>query len=799
MSEEEIYNNSLPRKQIQVSPRELVLKYLRFIPWVAISVLFMLVLAFLKLRYSTPIYKVSGKILVKKNSNPYSNSNEKFDDIFMMQGNNNNLNDEIEIIKSRLMATRVVKSLELNKQYLNKGKIRTTTIRTQDMPFTFELQNIKDSSQGFSDVVTTSGEQQFRLNESPTLYSFGQWIDMPNGSFRLVRTSQSFKGFNSNVFIVSQASIEDMAAGLSSSILVTQGGEYNSNVVLIGYETDNTKLGESIVNQFMKEYQMAGLEDKKQIAVNTLAFIDTQLMAAKQDLGNVEKNLQSFQESNRIFSPEQQSKLFIDELTESNKQGLELGLKLKVTEYLRKYISDKKNTNPIVASALGIEEPSLIGQIAEFNKLQIERERAIKGTPVGNPLIQSMDLTIERLRSDMLENLSHVAATYNMAISEIGKKGSEANLQIQKLPLRQKQLLEKTREQKILEELYSYLLQKKLETSIASVSTISNIKVLEHARASSIPVSPNRQGVYSFFLLIGLAIPVAIVFLRELLNDKVKSKTDIEKVTNTPVLGEVGHAEEAGALVVKQNNRQYIAEQFRIIRSNIKYIIPKVDKPVMMVTSSFSGEGKSFISTNLGAVLAISGKKTVILEFDIRKPKIMEGLGLKERKGITNFIVGNLDINEIVYPVPGQENLFVIPCGPLPPNPAEMLLDEKVALLFEKLKKQFDVIIVDTAPVGLVSDAITLGQHISASVYIVRHNYTLKKQLQLVDSLYTQSKLPHMCIVINDVNASGGGYYGYGYDNYGYGYGYGIGPKTNHSGGYFEKETRKRSWWPFKK
>jgi capsular exopolysaccharide synthesis family protein len=406
-----------------------------------------------------------------------------------------------------------------------------------------------------------------------------------------------------------------------------------------------------------------------------------------------------------------------------------------------------------------------------------------------------MDVAIEKLRKDILESLMHVGKTYQMAIQEISKKGSNVDLQIQKLPKRQKELLEVVRQQKILEELYSYLLQKKLETSIASVSTISNIKVLEYARASGLPVSPNRQSLYVLFFVIGLAIPLGIIFLKEVLNDKVKTKADIERVTTTPVLGEIGHAEESGALVVTQNNRQYIAEQFRIIRSNLQYIIPKQDKPVMMVTSSFSGEGKSFITTNLGAVLAVSGKKTVILEFDIRKPKIMDGLGLKERKGITNYIVGNLNIQEIIYPVPGVENLFVIPCGPVPPNPAEMLLDAKVVTLFQELKRLYDIVIIDTAPVGLVSDALTLGQFANAAVYIVRHNYTLKKQLGLVDNLYKSGKLPHMSIVINDVSVGGGGYYGYGY-GHNYGYGYRQGSNVGHSG-YFENGKRKNSWWQF--
>jgi capsular exopolysaccharide synthesis family protein len=292
-------------------------------------------------------------------------------------------------------------------------------------------------------------------------------------------------------------------------------------------------------------------------------------------------------------------------------------------------------------------------------------------------------------------------------------------------------------------------------------------------------------------MFMGIAIPVGIVFLIEFLNDKVKSKSDIEQISSAPILGEIGHADEANTLVVTKNNRKFVAEQFRIIRSNLQYILPKVDKPVLLVTSSFSGEGKSFISTNLGSVIALSGKRTVILEFDIRKPKIMQGLGLHERKGITNYLVGSVGLQEVIHPVPNADNLFVMPCGPVPPNPAEMLLNERVKTLFSELKSQFDAIIIDTAPVGLVSDSITLARYADASVYIVRHGYTIKKQIQLIEDLYQQKKLPHLSIIINDIKSSSsyGGYYGYG----GYGYGYGYGYNTNGDGGYFESGTSKKS------
>lgn len=760
------------KRQLGISPREVVMKYARYLPWAVISMALMLMLAYLKLRYSTPVYTVSGKLLVARNTN--RGGGDKFEDIFMMQSSSNNLNNEMEIIRSKLVAERVVRSLGLQLSYANKGKIRTSSVHPKDMPFEWQIHSLTDSFKSVQYLVTAVNETQYRLNMQPALYNYNQTVTMPDCEFRLVRRSVALNNFASNEFIIAWTPTESVTASLGGSIKVDKVNDF-SDVLGLSYETENTPIGVDIVNSYMEQYQKFGLEDKKQQADNTLSFIKDQLDTVRTELGGVERNLQGARERNRVFVPEQQSLLYFNELSESNKQITEQSLRLKIVEYLIKYITDKKNVYRLVPGSLGIDEPSLLQQIAEFNRLQLERETTLKTTTEANPMVVSLNTGIEKIRNDMLENLNNVKHTYVVALEDLNKKSAGANSEINTIPAKEKQLLEITRQQKILQELFSFLLQKKLETSIASASTISNVRVLQPAMSSNVPVSPNRKGLYMLALLLGLAIPTGIIVLKEYLNDKVASKDDVEKLTSTPVIGEVSHADEGGALVVTRNNRQYIAEQFRIIRSNFQYILPKSDKPVILVTSSFSGEGKSFISTNLGAVLAISGKRTVVLEFDIRKPKIMEGLGLNERKGITNFIVGSLSLQEIVYAVPGQENLYVIPCGPVPPNPAEMLLDEKVDQLFRDLKLQFDAIIIDTAPVGLVSDAITLGKHANACIYIVRHNYTFKKQVKLIDELYNSQKLPHLSIIINDLKASGGyGSYGYGGNSYGYGYGYGY-------------------------
>jgi tyrosine-protein kinase Etk/Wzc len=291
------------------------------------------------------------------------------------------------------------------------------------------------------------------------------------------------------------------------------------------------------------------------------------------------------------------------------------------------------------------------------------------------------------------------------------------------------------------------------------------------------------------YLLLGALLPTGFVVLREVLQDKISGKADVEKYTTAPILGEIGHSEGSQTLIVTQNSRRLISEQFRIIRTNLQYMIAKVQKPVIMVTSSFSGEGKSFISTNMGAVMALSGKKTVIMEFDIRKPKIVSGLDLKRKMGITNYIIGKASFSELLIKVNGVDDLYVIPCGPIPPNPSEILLDHKLDELMKEVMENFDVVIMDTAPIGLVSDAINLNRFSNCTLYITRQGYTFRKQLGLVEDLYVNKKLPGLCVLINDVKTEGGyygGYYGGGYGYYG---GYGYGKQSD----YFEHESGGKS------
>lgn len=765
--------NGQDAKPKVISPRELLLRYLPFLPWVLASIFLFLVLAYLKLRYSPNIYNVTSTILVKDQSASAARG-EKLEEMLFAQPNKN-INDEIQMIRARNMAKRVVKSMGLEVQYFSQGKIRTSQIYTNESPFILNKIFLKDSSANFTLTIKVLNDNQFALTEDGQPINFNQPFETRDGRFSLIRTNFPFSSYSSNLFMITYAPAERRAAELAGNLSASQSGESN-NILLLVYATENTKIGIDIVNQWMSEYAKAGLEDKKQTAVFALNFINDQMDTVRQELGGVERNLQGYREKNKVINPELQADNFFSSLSELDKEITKQEVQLQVVDNLIAYVSDNRNPYRKVGSTLGIEEPSLISQIGEFNKLQVQREALLKTTTSINPMVIDLETTIEKLRVDILQNLRNVRQAYQLTVNNLSARNRETGREISLIPAKEKQLLDITRRQKILEELYSFLLQKKFETSIGSASTISNVRVIEPASTSGVPVMPDRKGTYTMAFFLGLLIPSLIIFLMEYLNDKVKSREDIQRATQAPIIGEVGHAEDKQTLVVSRNSRRFISEQFRIIRTNLQYVVPKDDKVVILVTSSSSGEGKSFISTNIGAVMALTGKKTVIMEFDIRKPKVLSSLNIPKSTGISNFIIGKASFEDLPIPVPGNDNLFVIPCGPVPPNPAEILLEERLNELMAKTKAHFDVVIIDTAPVGLVSDAIMLGRFADATLYIVRHEHTYKKQLQLLNEIYTNHRLPKLSLIINDIKSGGGygryyGYGGYGYTGYGYGYG----------------------------
>ena len=785
-------------RKTDFSTREFLVKYIYIIPWIFLTVSIALGVAYTRLRYISPIYSASGKVLIKQDrpsglNSGSGGSNQLIGDVVATSVNSRSMDDQMELVKSTAMARMVVRNASLQQSYYYKGSLRSTLVHHSACPIQLNILNLTDSANGISLLVKVMGNETFTVNGRANPLRFGSLFQVPQGSFVLEKKQT---GIAPNTeFICNWTPEEPLARGLAGSInvgLVTKGG----NVLNFAYSSENHMVAQDVVNGFLKAYQDYSLQDKREGSLSALAFIDDQLAQVKGDLSNVEGSLQQFREENKVIAPEAQATSSFAEAKGSDKQIMEQSIKIRFIDYMINFIKDPKNVYRSIPMVSLVNEASVGSIISEYNKQQLQREISLQTIPKDNPIIRDMELSMAKVRNEILMTLTQLKETMNEALRGFQEVELEANSELRSLPRKQRQLLDISRQQQVIQELYSSLVQRKIQISISSASTLSNIQVLEPGYSGGWPVSPNPRSFYMTALFIGLAIPIGIAVLKELLNDKINTKADIDKYTNTPFLGEVGHSDEKESLIITGSDRKIISEQFRVIRANLQYVLPRQPKSTILVTSSMSGEGKSFVSTNMAGVIAISGKKTVILEFDIRKPKILQGLGIdrKNVNGITNYLMGKATIDEIILPVQQMDNLFVVGCGPIPPNPAELLLDPKLDDLFRELKQRFDVVIIDTAPVGLVSDAIELGMHADAAVYIVRHNYTYKKQVQLVDELYKGNKLPHLSIIINDVKGSMG--YGkyYGYASYGY-IGYGYGSEQNMSN-YFDVGVKtKNSIW----
>ncbi|HVK96627.1 MAG TPA: polysaccharide biosynthesis tyrosine autokinase, partial [Flavisolibacter sp.] len=496
----------------------------------------------------------------------------------------------------------------------------------------------------------------------------------------------------------------------------------------------------------------------------------------------------AFRKQNKLIDPTTQSAAYLTRIETDNQSLNEQKVQINNALQIQEYLTNKSLDNISVPSTLGLNDPTLTTLIEEYNKLQLEKKELTDNAPPGNVLVKQKVEQVDLARRKILENVKNIRASFNNTVGALKNNTGKAVAEISQMPSKERELLDIQRDLIAKAEIYNTLLGKREEASIALASTISNTKILQEAMPNGSPVKPNRNAVRLLALVIGILLPIAIIIIIELLNDKVTSRNDIERLTDATILGEVGHSFDTEPLVVTPGNRKVIAEQFRILRSNLQYILRNHPRPVIIVTSSFSGEGKSFISTNVGAVMALTNKKTIILEFDIRKPKVLSHLRLSKKPGLSNYLLGQLKAEDLPVQVPGYDHLFVLPCGPLPPNPSEILLDAKLNDLFVYLKENFEVIVMDTAPVGMVSDAMTLSKFADCTLYIVRQGHTYKKQIGLIDEYYHDGRLPKISIVLNDVKVRAGyGYYGYGRYGYGNGYGYGYGS------GYFDDDKPSKS------
>mgnify|MGYP006093168399 CR=1 FL=1 len=764
---------------------EEIKKYLRHWKLFLLSAIFFLIAANFKLRYSTPLYSVSSSILIKDNLKAgISTELAAFEDLGIVGGrSSNNPDNEIEILKSRNIIGKVIDSLQLNVSYFTEGRVRISEMYKESSPIFFIQTAVfnKNNSNTFIVKIVDSLNYEFLDIDGDLISShvFGESVTIDNDTF-IVESNKKSKPKEGETIFVKITPKNSLINQLKSSIEITPLNK-NSSVLLLKLNGSVIEKAEDILNELVKQYNSDAVSDKNLISQNTKDFIDDRLRKIKSDLFLIDDKVKDFKDSKDITGLSEEFSLTLGSLKETNGRISLVRTQISLVNWIKDLLVEKSSTDQILPTSLGFDYSSLTDGISKYNELILLRDKVSLNAGPKNPVLMQLGSQIASAKSNLLSSLSPILKSLDIQLKDLNNEANIVLSRVKSIPTTERGFIDIRREQEIIASLYQYLLKKKEETKISLAVTVPNAKIIDVAYGSKSPIAPNRQNTYLGALLIGLLLPFSFVFLRNLLDNKIYSKKDISDIISVPFLGSIPTSDEIKKLVVTRDERTPTSEAFRLIRANLNFIIPNINKggKTIFVTSTTSGEGKSFISINTAAALALSGNKVLLMGLDFRDPKINKYLNIPEKKGITNYISDSKFIfDELKFKIPSIESLDIISSGLIPPNPSELVTKDRLEALFLEVKQKYDFIVVDTAPVNLVSDTLLMAKYADMFMYVVRANYSDKRSLVVPQELYKENKLPNVAIILNDIDSSRDDYgygYGYGYGGYGYGgYGYGA-------------------------
>ncbi len=762
----------------------LLLKYYKNWFWFVLAIAIAIGAAYYYLAITKPTYSIQGRILIKDDRYGQSSKESilKELDVFTPQ---KIIENEIEILKSNTINEKVINDLGLGVIYLDQSGLREKDLY-KDSPLTVKviLPNAKTHQEPIA--ITLAGTTQVVIDEKT--YPCGTPILTPYGTLQVTRLPNPQKINTIHVQLLPEATLVKAYQG---RLKVTTAVR-SSSVLVLAFEDTSPERGADYINRLIYFYDLASLEDKNKVAANTLKFVEDRLKLISTELTDVEKDIQNYKTTTGIVDLSAESSFFLDKVKENDALISQVNIRLGTLQELEKYVQAKPGNSSIVPATIGIEDPTLLGLIKQALDLELQREKITKTLPETSPGVEAIDNQLRTTKANIADNIQSLRKLIVNTQQKLQTSNTKLESVIRTIPQKERILLDISRQQAIKSNLYTYLLQKREETALSFASAVSDMRVVDPAKTDYVPIKPNRRLIFSIALIIGLILPTIGLWFLDFINNKVSRKAQIEEATEVPVIGEIVQAQIKTPLEVSPSSRSMLSEQIRALRTNIRFfnLNTQSDAQSILITSSISGEGKSFISLNLGASFAITDKKVLLMELDLRKPKIHKYLNVKNQKGLSTYLVGNASLDDVITQVPNYPNFFFIPCGPIPPNPAELLSSNQMNKLVGELKERFDVILMDTPPIGLVTDAQIMAPYADITVYVVRHLYTQKAFLKNVNILYKEKKFNNMSILINGIvlKKEYEYNYGYGYD-YGYGYAYKYGYHTD------EGQTKTGNGW----
>ena len=787
----------------EIDIKELLFKYLIHWPWFVGTVVACLIAAYVYLYVATPVYNISATVLIKDDKKGGSSNNVGGLDELGLNGlitSSQSIDNEIEVLRSKTLVKEVVSYLNLYVTYQDEDLIpskelyKTSPVQVNMTPQ--EAEKLKKDivvemvvqPQGSLDVNVKMDDREIQkhFEKLPAILptdrgtiSFFQATDsIP------VEGASSVQGARHITATISCPM--NVARGYCGNLVIVPTSQTTS-VVTVSLKNSSLRRGLDFINQLLEMYNRNTNNDKNEIAQKTAEFIDERIGIISKELGSTEADLETFKRDAGITDLSSDAQIALSGNAEYEKKQVENRTQISLVEDLKRYLSHSEYE--VLPSNVGLKDAALATQIDRYNEMLIERKRLLRTSTESNPAIVNLDTSIRATKANVQATIEGTLQGLFITKADLDREAKRYMRRISDAPGQERRYVSIARQQEIKAGLYLMLLQKREENAIMLAATANNAKIIDEAIADDIPVFPKRGIIYLVALVLGFVIPVAVIFLIDLTKFRVEGHADVEKLTSVPIVGDIPLTNEKnakdGSIAVFENQNNLMSETFRNIRTNIQFMLQN-DRKVILVTSTVSGEGKSFTSANLAISLSLLGKKVVIVGLDIRKPGLNKVFSLSSKeKGITQYLSNpEMDLMSLVQPSDVNKNLFILPGGTVPPNPTELLARDGLDKAIDMLKNNFDYVILDTAPVGMVTDTLLIGRVADLSVYVCRADYTHKAEYTLINELSHEQKLPNLCTIINGVDLKKrkyGYYYGYGKyskhygygKRYGYGYGYG--------------------------
>lgn len=781
-------------------------KYLAYWPWFVISVIACMILAFLFLRYQQPVYNITATVLIKEEEQKGGNSAASplaaIQDLGMFSMTNN-FDNEVEILHSRTLIKKAVNELRLYTTIAedritgyNIPLYRTSPVNVfmtpeeadkLEAPVKLKMKYTLDGKLHVyaKYVIDEEGDEEEIEKEFDRLPAI---LPTPVGVINFSKNDSLPEPMEEDVKLMAYISSPTVTAQDYMENLTVEATSKTTTIAQISVQNTDKQRGIDFVNCLVAFYNQDANDEKNEVAQKTAEFIEERISIINRELGTAETELADFKQRSGLTDLTSDAKLALEESSRYGQQRMENATQIQLVEFLRNYINDPKNDDEVIPSNVGLQDQNLTSAIDQYNAMIVERNRLLRTSSESNPAVINMNTGIEAMRHSVQTTVESVLKGLNIAKSDIERQARKFEGRISNAPIQEKEFLSIARQQEIKAALYTMLLQKREENALTLAATANNGRIIEDALADKDPVSPKKKIIALAALILGLGIPVGIVYLRDLLKYKIENREDVEHITDVPILAELPRCKkpEKGAVVVRENKNDIMEETFRGLRTNLLFMLGK-DQKVILFSSTQPGEGKSFVAGNTAVSLAFLGKKTIIVGMDIRKPGLNKVFNLSRRaEGITNYLADpeHVNIFDMVQTSDISPNLDILPGGPVPPNPTELVARDVLDRAIELLKQRYDYIILDTAPIAMVTDTAIIGRVANLCVYVCRADVTPKAGYRYINVLRDEKKFPKLATVINDIDMSKrknsygyeyGAKYGYGGKTYGYGYGYGYG------------------------